>query len=394
MLHVRVVSPAALTEQLAGQLATAPGVQNVLVRAGAARRPDGDAVEFDVQDGAANPVFAGLRELGLDRTGVICVERVDAALTGQPVPAGDHGALRQEIAPVWEMVEATIHQGEAYAPSFYVLLAVAGLIGAVGLLTNSQILIVGAMVVGPEYNAIIGVALGLSRRVRAEVRDGLVALSGGFLAAIVLTMLFGLSVRASGKTTAVVLQCVRPVADLINTPNVFSVIVAVLAGIVGVVSLTESRANALIGVFISVTTIPAAASVGVSVAYSSWGEAWGSLLQLLLNVVLLVVVGAAGLSTQRAIWRRRLSRTLACAAVPAIHSGRVILIGPPDVRVRVCGPLPSFPASQARSRSRTCRSRPAKTVRSWSRRRRSASAVPTWRSSTATTDRRRRGRTA
>ena len=314
MLHVRVVSPAALTEQLAGRLTTAPGVQNVLVRAGAARRPDGDAVEFDVQDGAANPVFAGLRELGLDRTGVICVDRVDAALTVQPAPAGDHGALRQEIAPVWEMVEATIHQGEAYAPSFYVLLAVAGLIGAVGLLTNSQILIVGAMVVGPEYNAIIGVALGISRRVRAEVRDGLLALCWGFGAAIALTLLFGLAVRASGKTPAPFLQGVRPVADLINAPNVFSVIVAVLAGIVGVVSLTERRANALIGVFISVTTVPAAASVGVSAAYSSWGEARGSLFQLLLNVVLLVIVGAAGLSAQRAIWRRRSSRMLACAA--------------------------------------------------------------------------------
>jgi uncharacterized hydrophobic protein (TIGR00271 family) len=305
MLHVRVVSPAGLTEQLASQLATAPGVQNVLVRAGAARRPDGDAVEFDVHDGAANPVFSALRQLGLDRSGVICVERVDAALTAQSAPPGDHGALRQEIAPVWEMVEATIHRGEAYAPSFYVLMAVAGLIGAVGLLTNSQILIVGAMVVGPEYNAIIGVALGISRRVRAEVRDGLLALSGGFLGAIVLTMLFGLSIRASGKTPADFLKGVRPVADLINTPNIFSVIVAVLAGIVGVVSLTESRANALIGVFISVTTIPAAASVGVSVAYSSWSEAWGSLLQLLLNVVLLVAVGAAGLTAQRAIWRRR-----------------------------------------------------------------------------------------
>jgi len=70
-------------------------------------------------------------------------------------------------------------------------------------------------------------------------------------------------------------------------------------------SLTEARANALIGVFISVTTIPAAASVGVSIAYLSWHEAWGSLLQLLLNVSLLIVVGAAGLSAQRAIWRRR-----------------------------------------------------------------------------------------
>jgi len=74
---------------------------------------------------------------------------------------------------------------------------------------------------------------------------------------------------------------------------------------VGVVSLTEARANALIGVFISVTTIPAAASVGISIAYSSWSEAGGSMLQLLLNVVLLIVVGAAGLHTQRAIWRWR-----------------------------------------------------------------------------------------
>lgn len=303
MLHVRVVSPPALTGPLADRLAAAPGVHNVVVRAGVARRPDGDAVQFDVRDGAANPVLRTLRELGLDHDGAICVERVDAALTS-PASAA-HGALRRETAPVWEMVEAVIRQGEAYAPSFYVLLAVAGLIGAVGILTNSQILIVGAMVVGPEYNAIIGVALGISRRVRAEIKDGLLALSGGFLAAIVLTLLFGLAVRASGKTPKPFLNGVRPVADLINTPNVFSVIVAVLAGIVGVVSLTESRANALIGVFISVTTIPAAASVGLSIAYSNWGEAGSSVLQLLLNAVLLIVVGAGGLSTQRMIWRRR-----------------------------------------------------------------------------------------
>ena len=304
MLHVRVVSPAALTERLADRLVVAPGVQNVMVQAGAARRPDGDAVQFDVRDGTANPVFEALRELGLDRDRVICVERVDATLTGQGVAAADRGVLRQETAPIWEMVDAVIRQGEAYAPSFYALLTAAGLIGAVGILTNSQILIVGAMVVGPEYNAIMGVALGITKRNRAEAQDGLLALCGGFLAAIAVTLLFGLAVRASGKTPVLFLHGVRPVADLINTPNAFSVIVAVLAGVVGVVSLTESRANALIGVFISVTTIPAAASVGLSIAYSSWGEAGGSMVQLLLNVILLIVVGAAGLSSQRAIWRR------------------------------------------------------------------------------------------
>src|SRR5215831_64864 len=225
MLHVRVVSPPDLTGSLADRLTAAPGVWNVVVLAGDARRPAGDAVQFDVRDGAANPVFRALRELGLDRDRVICVERVDAALTDQAPAATPHGELRREIAPVWEMVEAVIRGGEGYAPSFYILLAVASLIGAVGILTNSQILIVGAMVVGPEYNAIMGVALGISRRVRAEVRDGLLALCWGFSIAIVLTLLFGLAVRSSGKTPSQYLSGVRPVADLINTPNIFSVIV-------------------------------------------------------------------------------------------------------------------------------------------------------------------------
>jgi len=303
MLRVRVVSPAGLTGQLLEWLSAAPGVQNLLVLPETVTRPEGDAVHFDLRDGAANPVFQELRNLGLVRQGSISVERVDATLTDAG-SARETSALGRETAPVWEMVEAIIRGGAIYPPSFYGLLIIAGLIGAVGILDNSQILIVGAMVVGPEYNAIIAVALGFTNRDRPLVRGGLFALLWGFLAAIIMTLLFGLAVRASGHTPGAYLEGVRPVADLINTPNVFSVAVAILAGLVGVISLTESRANALIGVFISVTTIPAAASVGVSVAYASWSEAWGSLLQLLLNVFLLIVVGAGGLATQRALWRR------------------------------------------------------------------------------------------
>ena len=100
-------------------------------------------------------------------------------------------------------------------------------------------------------------------------------------------------------------------SNLINTPNVFSVVVATLAGIVGVVSLVEARTGALIGVFISVTTIPAAADIGVSSAFQDWSEARGSLIQLLLNVAILIAVGAVGLVAQQRLWgrlRRRATR--------------------------------------------------------------------------------------
>jgi uncharacterized membrane protein len=78
--------------------------------------------------------------------------------------------------------------------------------------------------------------------------------------------------------------------------------VAVLAGIVGVVSLTLSRASSLIGVFISVTTIPAAAALGLALAYQTWVHAGGAVLQLLLNVGLLILVSAGALRVQRWIW--------------------------------------------------------------------------------------------
>jgi uncharacterized hydrophobic protein (TIGR00271 family) len=304
VLHVRVASPAEVTGRLVETLGADPGVLNLVVLEGAARRPDGDAVQFDLRHGSANPVFRQLRSLGLDGPGSIMVDTVDAALADDEPSALRPGARHGEIAPVWEMVEAGIRAGGVYAPSFFVLLVIAALIACVGILTNSQILVVGAMVVGPEYSAIIAVALGIERWRLNLVRRGLVALLCGFLMAIAAAV-FGVAIRWSGHTPQAYLLGVRPVASLIDQPNLFSVIVAVLAGIVGVVSLTESRASALTGVFISVTTIPAAAALGLSMAYESWTDAAGSAEQLLLNVGLLILVGAAALRVQRRIWRPR-----------------------------------------------------------------------------------------
>jgi uncharacterized hydrophobic protein (TIGR00271 family) len=299
-----VVCPAAQTAALTDRLAARPEVLNLLVAPGAARHPDGDAVQFDVQDRAANAVLAELRGFGLDRDGSIVIETVDAVLVDRSRSRSWRRSLHGERAPVWELVEARIAADATYPPSFFVLLVIAALIGACGILINSQILIVGAMVVGPEYGAIISVALGLERRDGHPVGRGLLALLTGFLAAITITLIFALCIRGLGQAPEPYRHGIRPVSDLINSPNLYSVIVAVLAAIVGVVSLTLSKAGLLIGVFISVTTIPAAADIGVSLAFGSWREARGSTLQLLLNVGLLIVVGALALRGQRLIWQR------------------------------------------------------------------------------------------
>ena len=325
MLHVRVVSPPGSTEDLVEGLAADPGIRNLVVLPGAARCPDGDAVQFDLAIRFANPVLAEVRTRLGDR-GSVVIENVEGSASGPDYHDGkaEPGAARAagrrhdgEIPPVWEMVEAKIRADGVYPASFFTLLIIAGLIGAVGILTNSQILVVAAMVVGPEYGAIMATGLGLDTNDRGAVRHSLAALAVGFGLAVIATLVFGLLIRWSGRTPHLYELGIRPVSSLINTPNVFSVIVAVLAGIVGVVSLTESRANALIGVFISVTTIPAAADMGLSAAYGSWTEARGSTFQLLLNVVLLIAVGALGLRLLRTVWRRRTVKAAARARRPS-----------------------------------------------------------------------------
>jgi hypothetical protein len=164
--HVRLVSLPHRTNDLVESLAADVGVSNLLVLPGAAREPDGDAVQFDVQPRSANSVFENLQTFQHDHSGTVAVEYLDANLGEEATPASKHFLVQRDIPPVWEVVEARIRPDAIYAPSFYILLAIAGLIGAVGILTNSQILIVGAMVVGPEYNAIMGVALGIDKRAR------------------------------------------------------------------------------------------------------------------------------------------------------------------------------------------------------------------------------------
>jgi uncharacterized hydrophobic protein (TIGR00271 family) len=304
VIHVRVVSPPELTNRLMPVLVSNAGVVNLTVIPGSVRNPDGDAIQFDVARGRANEVLAGLRQLGIDEQGSIAVDPVATSISA----TADRAQVRQSrfdgFAPVWEEVEARIRGDARFPPSWYALLVIAGLIAAVGLLTNSQILIVGAMVVGPEYGAIVALAFGTVRRDTDLAVRSAKAMAVGFLLAVIAALLLGLIIRAAGLEPRAFALGVRPVSHLVDSPDWYSVIVAVLAGMVGVISLTEARASTLIGVFISVTTIPAAADAGVSLAFGSGQEAVGSIEQLLLNIFLLAAVAAAGIPAQRALWNR------------------------------------------------------------------------------------------
>ena len=120
-----------------------------------------------------------------------------------------------------------------------------------------------------------------------------------------LALQFVLILRATDLDPVGFVVTAHPLTEFISRPDHFSFIVAFIAGIAGALALTSSKSGALIGVLVSVTTIPAAANVGLACAYGEWHEWRGAMLQLALNLTAIVLAGVLTLFVQRRLYMRR-----------------------------------------------------------------------------------------
>ena len=84
----------------------------------------------------------------------------------------------------------------------------------------------------------------------------------------------------------------------LTTVDASTVGVAFAAGVAGILAL-ETRASSAVGVAISVTTIPAAAYLGVAAGVGEESKAWGALGVLSTNVAVLLLAGSLTLIVQR-----------------------------------------------------------------------------------------------
>jgi uncharacterized hydrophobic protein (TIGR00271 family) len=161
------------------------------------------------------------------------------------------------------------------------------------------------MVVGPEFGPIAGFCVALVQRRGPLALRSLGALAAGFPAGIAAAFLITIVFKATGVIPEDFDISEQSLADVIANPDFLSFFVAFCAGMAGVLSLTSAKSGALIGVLISVTTIPAASNVGVAAAYEDWSTSLGSLKQLGINLAAIVAAGLATLTVQRVLYGRR-----------------------------------------------------------------------------------------
>lgn len=303
VLQLRVTSPPSDTDAVVALLDDCEGVSDLAVFENASRRPVGDLVIAGVVRESVDEMLTALRDLGIEEDGAIALITIDTALSKVAEEAKDAAPGEGADAVIWEEVVRRTDDDSTLSRTFVMFLALATILAGIAVINDSPVLVIGAMVVGPEFGPLAALAVGLVHKRFGLLRKALVTLAVGFGVAMVVTTVLALLGSAFGWIDASALQGERPLTGFIWHPDKWSFIVAFVAGIAGVLSLTSAKSGALTGVFISVTTVPAAGNFAVALALGDGSELAGSAAQLGVNLFAIVVAGVLTLLVHKGVQR-------------------------------------------------------------------------------------------
>jgi uncharacterized hydrophobic protein (TIGR00271 family) len=286
MLHLRVFGDSAAMADIAQRLDALPGARHVSIAAGV---HDGETlVTADVRAQAADTALEMLGGLGIPSEDISLL-RFDAI--------DPSSASEETVALVWADLLGQARLNARTAVRYLVFMAVAGVIASFGVIQQDQILIIGAMAVAPDLLPITATCTGLVLGRRRLIRRGLASLLVGLGVACIF---------AAAVTGFLNLFDLLPVKFDVHQVGLTSqqhvsaetILVAFVAGVAGMLAV-ETRASMGVGVAISVTTIPAAAFLGVAAGVGQFSKSLGALSVLGANIAMMLVGGSIALAVQR-----------------------------------------------------------------------------------------------
>jgi uncharacterized hydrophobic protein (TIGR00271 family) len=304
MLQIRVSAKADATEDILQVLRAESTVSDIAVLTGASVRPPGDVVVADMAREVVNDVVDRLCDIGVQRDGIIQIEPVTTWISRpgfaaeQVTPGGGADSV------VWASVIQRSYDDSESNWTYLSFMTLATLLAGIAIILDSQVLLIGAMILGPDFGPVAALGVALVRKRGNLLRFALVTLLFGFIVAIAITTIGALIARALGWISVADITGPRPGTAFIYAPDKWSFIVALIAGAAGALSLTSAKLGGLSGVFVSVTTIPAAANIALGLALGVSEDVWGSALQLVVNLAGLTLAGATTLAVQKHIWAR------------------------------------------------------------------------------------------
>ncbi len=173
-------------------------------------------------------------------------------------------------------VMARIAGESGWSPRFAFMTVMSAGIAVLGLLLSSPAVVIGAMLISPLMNPILGFGFSLATFDFSETRRSLVALVIGAVLAVAFTALIVL-VSPLKETTAEILSRTRP--------NLFDLLVALFAALAGTFAIIKGQGATIVGVAIATALMPPLAVVGYGLATWNLPVLGGALALFVTNFV-------------------------------------------------------------------------------------------------------------
>jgi uncharacterized protein (TIGR03382 family) len=294
------------TDALVADLAVADGVLTLHRQDGVSLRPPGDVVTVEVLDRRSSELFALLSRHGAG------VEPGVSVTTSEPdgmVSASHAESIGSDISSSsFEEMEFILDREASMGSNQLPVMAVAGAVAAVGLITNSVHLVIGAMVIAPGFVPLL--KLSLSATVGGTAwRRGLWQTAAGYGLLIIGAVVASVVLRATGTELPAGSGGYLAEDALVTywrELTAAGTIVAVVAAVAGALVVVTNRAVLTAGVMIALALVPGATLAGLGAVSGDADLALDGGVRWAHDAAITVAVGAVVFGWLRARRRRAL----------------------------------------------------------------------------------------
>ena len=254
-----------------------------------------DVVRFPLPNRAVEPILDKLAAADIPESRVIIIN-------AETVISEEFGAVREQYSQGGAKGERTSRQvlrakADEFTPSlsiYIVMLLISAAVATAGLLGDSPAVVVGSMVIAPLLGPALAASIGIVTGDDDLRTEGFRYQALGVAVVVLASISLGLLARLAGlEPGGVDIVLVAELEERVS-PTLFSVLVALGAGIAGILSLTRGFSEAIVGVMIAAALIPPSAAVGITAAWGEYGAALGAFMLVIIN---LLSINAAALVT-------------------------------------------------------------------------------------------------
>ena len=285
---VCIALPREKADTLLDRLKTVRGVAGLALERGSSIDPPGDIVTVQITNDGLRDLMRTLADLDITQDGSVSISQ----LAGLIAPGHQKAVDEEGDTLPWEEAMTQLQETSNATPNYILLMMLSGGLAAIAFWNDQLLPLLAAQLIGPHFEVLLRVPLGIVVRSRAMVGRGLMAIVAGYAALALSAALSFWLLRFIDPTHESDLHT-RALAHQFSTLATTAPLQAILASAAGAAIILSRRTILLSGVYIALALVPGMALCGVALAAGDWTLALHALKRWSLDAGAIFVIGGA-----------------------------------------------------------------------------------------------------